>query len=85
MFRGGEIGCQIKGAILLARHYTEIQNWCANCSNCIARKTTPPHRRAPLQPVQVGYPLEMVAVNIMGPFPKNVNGNCYILATLPNG
>ena len=60
-------------------HYTDIRNWCANCSNCIARRTAQPHRRAPLQPVQVGYPLEMVAVDIMGPFPKNVNGNCYIL------
>ena len=27
-----------------------------------------PHRQAPLQPVQVGYPMEMVAVDIMGPF-----------------
>ena len=60
-------------------HYTDIRNWCANCGNCIARRTAQPHRRAPLQPVQVGYPLEMVAVDIMGPFPKNVNGNCYIL------
>ena len=81
---GGHLGVEKSVAKLKERfywpgHYTDIRNWCANCSNCIARKTAPPHRRAPLQPVRVGYPLEMVAVDIMGPFPKNVNGNCYIL------
>ena len=60
-------------------HYNDVQNWCANCGAYIARKTAPPHCRAPLQLVQVGYPMEMVAIDIMGPFPKNENGNCYIL------
>ena len=60
-------------------HYNDIQSWCANCNSCIAQKTAPPHHRAPLQPVRVAYPLEMVAVDIMGPLPKNENGNCYIL------
>ena len=70
---------KLKERFYWPENYTEIPNWCANCSNCIVQKTAPPHRRAPLQPVQVGYPLEIVAVDIMGPFPKYVNGNCYIL------
>lgn len=45
-------------------HYSDVQNWCATCSSCIARKTTQPHQRNCLQPVNVGYPLQMVAVNI---------------------
>ena len=78
--RSGKISCKIKGEILLwPGHYNDVQSWCANCGSCITRKTAPPHRRAPLQPVQVGYPMEMVAVDIMGPFPKNQHGNCYIL------
>ena len=81
---GGHLGVEKSVAKLKERfywpgNYTDIRNWCANCSNCIARKTAPPYHHAPLQPVQVGYPLEMVAVDIMGPFPKNVDGNCYIL------
>ena len=81
---GGHFGVEKSVAKLKERyywpgHYNDVQNWCANCGACIARKTAPPHHRAPLQPVQVGYPMEMVAIDIMGPFPKNENGNCYIL------
>ena len=32
-----------------------------------------------MQPVKVQYPMEMIAVDIMGPFPQNEHGNCYIL------
>ena len=42
-------------------------------------QTAQPHQRAPLQPVVVGYPFQMIAVDIMGPFPKSKTGNCYIL------
>ena len=58
---GGHLGVEksvakLKEQFYWPGHYTDIRNWCANCSNCIARKTAPPHRRAPLQPVRVGYP-----------------------------
>ena len=36
---------------------------------CIAQKTAPPHHQAPLQSVQVGDSMEMVAIDYMGPFP----------------
>jgi len=45
----------------------------------VARKTAQPHQKAPLQPVVVGYPFQMIAVDIMGPFPKSKTGNYYIL------
>ena len=81
---GGHLGVEksvvkLKERFYWPGHYNDIKSWCANCRNCIARKTAPPHRRAPLQPVRVGYPMEMVAVDILGPFPKNESGNCYIL------
>ena len=44
----------------------------------IAQKTAPPHYQGPLQ-IQVGQYMEMVAIDYMGPFPKNQNGNHYIL------
>ena len=81
---GGHFGVEKTVAKLKERfywpgHYNDVKNWCANCKKCIARKTVPPHGRAPLQPVKVQYPMEMVAVDIMGPFPQNEQGNCYIL------
>ena len=81
---GGHFGVEKTVAKLKERfywpgHFNDVQSWCATCSKCIARKTTPPHGRAPLQPVKVQYPMEMIAVDIMGPFPQNEHGNCYIL------
>ena len=84
---GGHLGVEKSVAKLKERyywpeHYKDVQSWCANCGNYIAWKIVTPHRQALLQPVQVGYPMEIVAVNIMGPFPQNENGNCYILVAV---
>lgn len=35
--------------------------------------------RAPLQSVKTGYPMQLVAVDILGPFPESEAGNSYIL------
>ena len=90
---GGHFGVEKSVAKLKERfywpgHYNDVQVWCATCSCCVARKTVQPHQRAPLQPVVSGYPLQMIAVDIMGPFPKTENSNCYILVAedyLQNG
>ena len=65
-------------------YYNDVQSCCGNCGSCIARKTAPPHYQAPLQLVLVGYPMEMVAVDIMAPFPRNQNGKCYNLVAEDN-
>jgi len=56
-----------------------VKEWCKTCANCAARKIPPRKRRGPLQNVLTGYPLQMVATDIMGPFPTTANGNKYIL------
>jgi len=81
---GGHLGVEksvakLKERFYWPRHYNDVENWCSRCSSCLARKTAAPHNQAPLQPVKVSYPLEMVAVDIMGPLPVNANGNRYIL------
>ena len=58
-------------------HYNNIHNWCSICSDCVARKTGGPQRKRPLQPIIVGYPMQIVAVDIVGP--QSVNGNLYLL------
>jgi len=56
-----------------------VKEWCLTCESCAARKAPIPRRRGSLQNIKTGYPLQMVAVDIMGPFPKTKNGNSYIL------
>ena len=36
-------------------------------------------QRAPLQKMERGYPLQMIAADIVGPLPKSKLGNKYIL------
>ena len=60
-------------------HATDVKNWCRTCSACAQRKTPAPKKRAQLQSVHVGSPMQMVATDILGPFPKSENGNSYIL------
>lgn len=43
------------------------------------RKTPAPKNRAGLQSVKTGYPMQLVAVDILGPFPESEMGNSYIL------
>lgn len=50
-------------------HWTDVQNWCRTCPSCATRKIAAPKKKAPLTPVKVGYPMQMVAVDIMGPLP----------------
>ena len=47
--------------------------------SCATRKPGGPTRRGPLQPIIVGYPLQLVAVDILGRLPQTSNGNKYIL------
>ena len=56
-----------------------VKEWCLTCESCAARKAPIPRRRGPLQNIKTGYPFQLVAVDIMGPFPKTKNGNSYIL------
>jgi len=59
--------------------HTDVKLWCQSCEDCARRKMTTPKYRAPLKNVQVGSPMQVVAVDILGPLPKSSNGNQYIL------
>ncbi|KAL5468841.1 hypothetical protein EMCRGX_G029964 [Ephydatia muelleri] len=60
-------------------HTDDMHMWYKNCPDCGARKSPTKKRRAPLQGVITGYPMQMVAVDITEPFPRTMNGNSYIL------
>ena len=59
--------------------YNDVCDWCHTCSVCASRKPLVPKPRALLKPVRVGLPMQLVAVDILGPFPESRAGNSYIL------
>ena len=53
--------------------------WCSTCASCITRKSPTPKPKAPLHSISVGNPMQLVAVDLLGPFPQSPAGNSYIL------
>ena len=60
-------------------HQKDVASWCRTCKDCAARKGPAPKRRAPLTPIKVGSPLQMVAMDFLGPFVESEEGYRYIL------
>ena len=60
-------------------YYSDVQNWCRNCGTCASRKTPAPKARAPLNSIMTSYPLQLAAMDILGPLPESAAGNSYIL------
>ena len=57
----------------LPRRCTElVPQLCSVCHSA-------PKARAPLTGVKTGYPMQLVAMDILGPFPQSEAGNSYIL------
>lgn len=87
---GGYLGQENTLARLKERFYwpgyfNDVQNWCRTCATCAAHKTPAPKASTPLQSIQPGYPLQIVAVDILGPLPETPSGNSYILIISPVG
>jgi transposase InsO family protein len=56
----------------------DIKRWVQNCKACVLSKKASEQHRAPMGTTQAGYPLERVALDVMGPLPES-NGYAYIL------
>ena len=62
-------------------HYKEdVEYWCKVCDTCASRKQPYRKAKAPMKQYNVGYPLERIAIDLMGPLPcTNVNKSRYLL------
>ena len=49
------------------------------CPTCASRKSPAPKHRGPLRSITAGYPMQVVAMDIVGPLPKTKEGNVYLL------
>ena len=81
---GGHLGVdktvhKLKERYYWPGHWNDVQLFCKTCTTCNTRKGSTPRSRAPLQSVQAGYPLQLVAMDIVGPFPESEAGSRYIL------
>ena len=82
---GGHRGIRKTFASLQRRVYwpgqrSDTQRWCRTCLICQQTKASNTRRRFPLQQRLPGFPLERVAMDVIGPIrPPSKNGNSYIL------
>lgn len=60
----------------------DVEDWCAFCKICIAKKGPSGKGKSPLQVYNVGAPFERIQVDILGPLPTTLNGNRYVLVVL---
>ena len=57
----------------------DVQQWLLRCDKCGQYRTPTPVVRAPMQTIKVSQPMELWAMDIMGPLPVTAQGNQYIL------
>lgn len=60
----------------------DVEDFCRRCDLCTAHKGPSERSHALLQQLGVGAPMERVAVDVMGPFPRTDRGNRYVLAAM---
>ena len=80
----GHYGKRKTGKKTLERFYwfelrSEIDQYITRCDCCAANKAPCKRPRAPLGDMRVGYPMDRLATDILGPLPLTERGNRYIL------
>lgn len=83
----GHFGVNKTLAKLRKRYYwatckSDVENWCASCKICVARKGPSSKGKSSLQVYNVGCPFERLQVDILGPLPVSSAGNKYLLVVV---
>uniref|UniRef100_A0A3B1JN79 Gypsy retrotransposon integrase-like protein 1 n=1 Tax=Astyanax mexicanus TaxID=7994 RepID=A0A3B1JN79_ASTMX len=81
---GGHLGIAKLKDKIRTRFYwpkwsSDVMDWCKKCELCAVFKTSGAEPRAPLRPIQAGYPFEKLGIDIVGPLPVTSQGNKYII------
>lgn len=73
---------KIRQSYFWVNYRQDVEDWVRTCVKCQRRKGTPQKRRAAMQASAVGFPMERVAMDIMGPLPISERGNRYLLVVM---
>ena len=82
---GGHLSSKKTSSRIRQKYYwpellQDVKNWCKTCQICQTRRNTGIKIKLPLKPMPVAAaPMEMIALDITGPFPLSLKGNSYIL------
>ena len=60
-------------------HYNDVRDWCQTCATCVSRKSPSQTPKSPLGTISAAYPTQIMAVDLVGPFPESDSGNSYIM------
>jgi hypothetical protein len=60
----------------------DVENFCRLCDYCGSRKNPHTYGKAPLVQFDVSYPMEMMAMDVLGPLPVTDRGMKYILVVM---
>ena len=58
---------------------SEVHLWVAECAVCNQQRSSPASSRAPMDSITVSQPMELWAMDIVGPLPVTAQGHQYIL------
>uniref|UniRef100_A0A8C5APC8 Gypsy retrotransposon integrase-like protein 1 n=1 Tax=Gadus morhua TaxID=8049 RepID=A0A8C5APC8_GADMO len=64
------------------QHKRDVEDFCRRCDGCTARKGPTERSHAQLQQFPVGFPMERVGVDVVGPLPCTERGNKYVLTAM---
>ena len=75
---GGHLGItkmvdRVRQRFYWVGYKNDITRWCQQCDACAQRKQGKRRPRASLRQQPVGFPLEKIAIDILGPLPKTEN------------
>ena len=73
---------RLRGRFYWINMRRDVIEWCRDCTTCAAKKGPRRTPHAPLQIINVGSPMERVAIDITGPLPVSASGNRYILVVM---
>ena len=79
-FWGGKTVASAADRFWWPAYISDIQRWVKSCEVCARSKPPQPRPQARLQSIPVRGPMEMVAIEVIGPLRETANGNRFILA-----
>ena len=78
---GGHLGQDktlLKERFYWPGHYNDVKDWCQTCATCASRKAPTRSSRSPLGTITASYPTQIMAIDIIGPFPTSDQGNSLV-------